>query len=41
VPIGDMWHMTSGPCVTTKEGHVSPHGGAMCHMDLAKLDRDP
>jgi hypothetical protein len=36
-----MWHMTSGPHVMMKEGHVSSHRGATCHMDLAKLDKDP
>jgi len=34
------WHATSGPCVMTKEGHVSPHGGVTCHMDSAKLNMD-
>jgi hypothetical protein len=33
--------MTSGPCVIMKEVHMSPHGGAMCHMDLVELDKDP
>ena len=32
--------MTSGPHVMKKEGRVSPHGGATCHMDLDKLERD-
>jgi hypothetical protein len=33
--------VTSGPCVMMKEVHVSPHGGATCHMDLDELYRDP